>query len=81
MQYNVIVLIERTPIVIQLCLRSPTGLWENYYYAPFDITHYISSNVGFADIVWSTGQFGAEMKYGVPTVQEQWCDVGHILLG
>ena len=54
---------ERTPIVIELCLRSRRGLWEEYYYAPFDITHYFSSNVGFTNIVvQSTRQSGAEMK-------------------
>ena len=40
---------ERTPIVIQLCLRSPKGLLEKYCYA-FDITHYFS-HVGFTNIV------------------------------
>ena len=35
--------------------------------------HYISSNVGFTNIdVWSTGQSGAETKYGVPTVRGHW---------
>ena len=27
---------ERTPIVLQLSLRSQIGLWEKIYYAPFD---------------------------------------------
>ena len=45
------------------------GLWEKYHYALFDITHYFSSDEGFTNIVvQSTGQSGAEMKYGVPTV-------------
>ena len=39
-------LTECTPIVIQLCLRSWIGLWENYYYMLFDIMHYFSSDVG-----------------------------------
>ena len=41
-----------TPIVIQLCLRPGIGLCEIFfYYTPFDITHYFSSNVGFTNIV------------------------------
>ena len=61
---------ERTPIVIQLSLRSRIGLWGKYCYAPFDIMHYFSSDVGFTNIVvWATGQSSAEMKYRVPTVQ------------
>ena len=36
---------ERTPVIIQLCLRSQIGSWEKYYYAPFDIIHYFSSDV------------------------------------
>ena len=33
---------DRTPIVIQLYLRSQIGLWEKYYYAPvFDITQLV----------------------------------------
>ena len=40
--------------------------------APFDITHYFSSDVGFTNIVVRcTGQSGVEMKYGVPTVRGQ----------
>ena len=38
---------------------SPIGLWEKYYYASFDITHYFSSNVGFRNIccsVYKTGR-------------------------
>ena len=57
---------------IQLCLRPPIGLRGKYYYAPFDVLHYFASNVGFTNIVVrSTGQFGVETKYRVPTVQGQ----------
>ena len=43
-----------------------------YYYTLFDIKHYFSSDVGFTNIVvQSTRQYGAETKYGVPTVQGQ----------
>ena len=49
-------LTQHTPIVIQLCLRSQTGLREKYYYVPFDIMHNFSSDVGFINVaVWSTG--------------------------
>ena len=41
---------ERTIIVIQLCLRSQIGLWENYYYALFNAMHYFYSDVGFTNI-------------------------------
>ena len=52
---------ERIPIVIQPCLRSRVGLWEKYYYALFDITHYFSPNVGFTNIVVrSTRQVGVD---------------------
>ena len=62
-------LTERTSIVILFCLGSRIGLWEIYYYALFDITHYFPSDVGFTNIVvWSAGQSDAETKYGVPTV-------------
>ena len=55
---------ERTPIVIQLCLKFRIGLWEKYYYALFDIMHYFSSDVGFTNIVvWFMGQSGVETKY------------------
>ena len=30
---------KRTPLDIQLYLRSRMGLWGKYYYAPFHITH------------------------------------------
>ena len=49
------------------------GLWENYYYALFNITHYFSSDMGLTKIVVRyTGQSGAETKYRVPTVRGQW---------
>ena len=51
------------------CLRqgSQIGLWEKYYFMPFDINHYCSSDVGFTNItVQSTGQPGAQTEYGVP---------------
>ena len=42
---------------------------KKYYHAPFDITHYFSSDVAFTIIVVrSTGQSGVETKCGVPTV-------------
>ena len=42
----------------------PTALiGGKYYYAPFDITHYFSSDVRFTDIVvQSMGQSGMETK-------------------
>ena len=61
---------ERTPIVIQLCLRSRIGLWEKYYYTLFtiDITIIFSSDMEFTNIVvWSMGQSGAKAKYRVIT--------------
>ena len=42
---------------------SRVGLWEKYYYALCDMTHY-SSDVGFTDVVRSTGQSGAKTEYG-----------------
>ena len=42
---------KRTPIFIELCLRSRIGLWENYYCAPFDIMYCFSSGVGLTNIV------------------------------
>ena len=42
------------------------------YHSLFDITHYLSSDVGFTNtVVRSTGQSGSKMKYGVPTVRGQ----------
>ena len=76
---------ERTPIVIQLCLRSWIRLWKKYHYEPFDFIHHFSSNVAFTNIfVWSTGQSGEETKYWVPSVQGQWtvnssCGCGNFL--
>ena len=35
------------------------GLWGKYYYAPFDITHYFPSDVGFKILLFvSTRQVG-----------------------
>ena len=63
---------ERTPIVLQLCLRSQIGLWTKYYYALLNITHHFSYYVKFTNIVvWSTGTYGIETKYRVPTVRGQ----------
>ena len=72
--FTTLSLTERTPVNIQLCLRSRIGLWEKYYYALFDITqrHYFCSDVGFTNIVVRyMGQSGAKTKYIVPTVQGQ----------
>ena len=50
-----------TPIVIQLCLRSRIGWWENITTHLFDITHCFSSDVGFTNIVVrSTRQVGID---------------------
>ena len=48
-------------------------LLEKYYYAPFDATHYFSSDVGFTNIlVRSTGQSGTEINsYNTHTVQNK----------
>ena len=63
---------ERTPIIMQLCLRSGIGLREKYCYTLFNIAHCFSSDVSFTDIVvQSMRQFGATMKSGVPTVRGQ----------
>ena len=66
---------ERTPIIIQFCLRSRIGLWESiimYYYIMFDIMHYFASGVGFTHIVvWSNGKAGSETKYGLSIVRGQ----------
>ena len=44
-------------------LRSRIGLWGKCYYAPFDTTHYFSSDVTFTNIVVrSTGLSSAETK-------------------
>ena len=69
---------ERTLV----CLRSRIALWEKYYYAQFDIAHYISSDVGFTNIVvWSMLQSGAKTKYTVPTEQDnEGVGVGNALL-
>ena len=59
---------ERTPIVIQPCLRSRVGLWEKYYYTPFDITPYFPSDVGFTKnsiVVQCTRQVGVEWCHTV----------------
>ena len=72
---------ERTPIVIQLCLRSRMVLWEKYYYVPFDITNYFSSHVGFTNsVVWSMRQSGGETKYKVPTVRPMHLRILQILV-
>ena len=43
---------ERIPLVIELCATTRIGFFgKKYYYAPFDIMHYLSSDVGFINIV------------------------------
>ena len=53
---------NRSPIVVQLCLRSWRGLWGKYYCTLFlfwcGVYKYCCSNVG------SMGQSGAKTKYG-----------------
>ena len=49
---------ERTPVIIQLYLRSLTGLWNGNYYTLSINTHYISSGVGvytYCCSVYETG--------------------------
>ena len=56
---------ERTPIVIQPCLRSRIGLWEKYYYALFDITHCFSSDIWiykYCCLVYRTVWCGDEIR-------------------
>ena len=68
-------LTERTPIVIQLCLRSQIGLWGTYYYSLFHITHYFSSDVRFTKfdiVVLSMGQTGGDVKDGVQLFITMW---------
>ena len=74
-QTLLIVPTEHSPIVIQLCLRSQIGFWEKYYYAPLNIRHHFSSNVGFTNRAYCCSVYRtvwAEMKYRLPTVWEQW---------
>ena len=57
-------LTKLTPIAIQLCLRFRKELWLKFYCALLGVTHYFSSYI----VVRPTGQSGAEIKNGVPTV-------------
>ena len=55
--------IRTTPIVIQLCLRSPIGLWGKYYCALFDIMLHFSSDVGLQTLLFSLQDRGVEVTW------------------